>query len=202
MSGNIKFDVNKFKKATQKEWQKAAAGWHKWMPFLSELSREETNLMLDFANIKPGHRVLDIAAGDGDQSIMAARRVGPKGYVLATDISSNLLTYAAVAAEETRLSNLETQVMDAEDLELDDSAFDAAICRQGLMLMPNIQTAMREIYRVLKPGGWLSAIVFSTPDKNPWIHNYHHHNQGCRAFLASVFLACSKVYLTQPDFKI
>jgi SAM-dependent methyltransferase len=59
--------------------------------------------------------------------------------------------------------------MDGENLELEDATFDAVICRQGLMLMPDVHKAMNEIYRVLKPGGWLSAIVFSTPDKNPWI---------------------------------
>jgi ubiquinone/menaquinone biosynthesis C-methylase UbiE len=125
--------------------------------------------MLDFANIQPGHHVLDIASGDGDQSIMAAQRVGSRGHVLATDISSNLLAYAAAAAKEAGLSNVETRVMDGEKLELGDATFDTVICRLGLMLIPDVQTAMNEIYRVLKPGGWFSAIVLSTPDKNPWI---------------------------------
>jgi ubiquinone/menaquinone biosynthesis C-methylase UbiE len=164
-----KFDTGQYKKSTQQEWEKAAPGWHKWIPFISELSQKESNQMLDLANIQPGHRVLDIAAGDGDQSIMAARRVGPQGYILATDISSSLLAYASTSALEAGLKNIETRVMDGENLELEDASFDAAICRQGLMLMPHVDQAMSEIYRVLKSGGWLSAIVFSTPDKNPWI---------------------------------
>ncbi len=169
MSEDSQFNASAYKKSTEKEWQKTAEGWHKWIPFISEMSKKETNKMLDLAHMGAGDRVLDIAAGDGDQSIMAAQRVGTKGYVLATDISSNLLVYAAAAAKEAGLRNIETKVMDAEQLELEDATFDVAICRQGLMLVPNVHKAMSEIYRVLKPGGWLSAIVFSTPDKNPWI---------------------------------
>jgi len=125
--------------------------------------------MLELAGIRAGSRVLDIAAGDGDQSIAAARRVGPDGYVLATDLSSNVLAYAASAAEEADLAHLETRVMDGENLELEDNSFDAVICRSGLMLMPDPKTAMAEIYRVLRPGGRVSAFVSSTPDKNPWL---------------------------------
>lgn len=165
----IKFNVDQYRMAAQLEWQKVAPGWHKWLPFTSELLRKDTNQMLDLAGIQPGHRVLDIAAGDGDQSIMAARRVGSDGYVLATDISSDLLAYAASSAKEEGLDNLETQFMDGENLDIEDASFDAVICRNGLMLMPNVNAAMAEIYRVLKPGGRVSVMVFSTPDKNPWI---------------------------------
>jgi ubiquinone/menaquinone biosynthesis C-methylase UbiE len=125
--------------------------------------------MLDLANLRPGHSVLDIAAGDGDQSMMAAHRVGSSGRVLATDISSNLLSYAAAAAQEAGLENLETRVMDGEALDLDDESFDAVISRLGLMLIPNVNRAMSEIYRVLKNGGRVSAVLFSTPDKSPWL---------------------------------
>ncbi len=169
MSEKSEFNPDRYKKVTTEEWQRAATGWHKWIPFISELFKAATNKMLDLAHVQSGHRVLDIAAGDGDQSIMAAKRVGAGGYVLATDISSNLLAYAKKAAEEAELNNFETRLMDGENLELEDSTFDSAICRQGLMLMPNAQQAVNEIYRVLRSGGWLSTIVFSTPDKNPWI---------------------------------
>jgi ubiquinone/menaquinone biosynthesis C-methylase UbiE len=169
MPAENKSDGNEYKKAAQQNWQKVATGWHKWVPFVSSLLQEETNQMLEMAHIRSGHRVLDIAAGDGDQSILAAHRVGSQGYVLATDLSSNLLAYAANSAREAGLKNLETMVMDAENLELEDAHFDAVICRLGLMLMPNINAALGEIYRVLKSNRWLSAIIFSTPDKNPWI---------------------------------
>ena len=131
--GTNEFNPDQYKAATQQRWQEAAPGWHRWFSFFSELNRDITNQMLDLAGIRAGSRVLDIAAGDGDQSIMAARRVGPDGYVLATDLSSNLLAYAASAAEKAGLAHLETRVMDGENLELEDNSFDAVICRSGLM---------------------------------------------------------------------
>ncbi len=163
------FDANKYRRSTQQEWQKVAPGWHKWTPMISDWSRDVTEQMLDLAGISPGHSVLDIAAGDGDQSLMAAQRVGTSGHVLATDISSNLLSYAAAAAKEAGLKNLDTRVMDGEALELEDESFDAVISRLGLMLIPDANSALSEIFRVLKNGGHVSAIVFSTPDKNPWL---------------------------------
>ncbi len=162
-------DTSKRKDLAREEWQKAAPGWHKWIHVLSELSKDITEQMLDAAGVGTGMRVLDIAAGDGDQSMAAARRVGPEGGVLATDISSNLLEYAAATAKENGLDNIETRLMDAEDLDLENDTFDAVISRYGLMLLPDIHKAMLEINRVLKPGSRLGAVVFSTPDKTPWV---------------------------------
>jgi ubiquinone/menaquinone biosynthesis C-methylase UbiE len=163
------FDPDIYRRSTLQQWQKVAAGWHRWTPVISNWSLEVTEQMLDLAGLSAGHSVLDIAAGDGDQSLMAAHRVGSSGRVLATDISSNLLSYAAAAAQEAGLNNLETQVMDGQALDLEDESFDAAISRLGLMLIPDVNRAMSEIYRVLKKEGRVSAIVFSTPDKNPWL---------------------------------
>jgi ubiquinone/menaquinone biosynthesis C-methylase UbiE len=123
--------------------------------------------MLKAAGLKPGDHVLDIAAGTGDQSMLAARMVGPSGSVLATDISADMLSIAARVAQQEGLTTVTTRVMDAEQLDLEDNTFDAAICRLGLMLIPHLQPALREIYRVLKPGGKLAALVWSTPEHNP-----------------------------------
>lgn len=163
------FDGAKYKELAVREWQKVAEGWHSGSHVISDWSSSVTVQMLDLAGIILGRRVLDIAAGDGDQSLKAAQRVGPDGYVLATDISSNLLAFAAQSAKELGLSNLETRVMDGEDLELEADSFDAAISRFGLMFLPNVSKGMSEIYRVLKPGGSAAAIVLTTPDKNLWL---------------------------------
>ena len=163
------FDNDEYKRTTHREWQKHASGWHKWVAPTAEWSLEFTERMLDLANLRPGHIVLDIAAGDGAQSLMAADRVGGSGHVLATDLSSNLLAFAAATAKEAGLDNLDTRVMDGESLDLEDESFDAAISRLGLMLIPNVNRTMSEIYRVLKKGGCVSAVLFSTPDKSPWL---------------------------------
>ncbi|MFZ0546330.1 MAG: class I SAM-dependent methyltransferase [Candidatus Promineifilaceae bacterium] len=164
-----KFDPDAYRRTAYQEWQNIAGGWHRWTPVISNWSLAVTEQMLDLAQISADQSVLDIAAGDGDQSLMAARRVGSSGRVLATDISSNLLSYVAAAAQEEGLTNLDTQVMDAEALDLEDESFDAAISRLGLMLIADVNKAMSEIHRVLKKKGRVSAIVFSTPDKNPWL---------------------------------
>ncbi len=128
---------------------------------------EATERMLEAAGLVPGNHVLDVAAGTGDQSILAARRVGPGGSVLATDISAEMLGIAAHVAKLEGLTAITTRVMDAEHLDLQDNAFDAVICRLALMLIPNRKLALREIRRVLKPGGKLAALVWSAPENNP-----------------------------------
>lgn len=162
------FDPIRYKDTTREQWQNVAEAWHRWISVVSRWAGPMTDLMLDLARIGPGMRVLDIAAGDGDQSLMAARRVGTTGYVLATDIAPDLVAYAEQSAREAGLTNMEARVMDGEDLPLEDSTFDAVISRMGLMFFPNLQKALTEIRRVLKPGGRKSAIVFTSPDKSPF----------------------------------
>ena len=128
---------------------------------------EATERMLEAAELVPGDHVLDIAAGTGDQSILAARRVGPGGSVLATDLSADMLGITAHVAQLEGLTTITTRVMDAEQLDLEDNAFDAVICRLALMLIPNRKLALREICRVLKPGGKLAALVWSAQENNP-----------------------------------
>src|SRR5579859_5210166 len=88
-----------------------------------------TERMFEQAGLRPGMRVLDIAAGTGDQSILAARVVGPSGSVLATDISASMLDAATQAARAASLDNIETLVADASTLDLTPDTFDAAISR-------------------------------------------------------------------------
>jgi SAM-dependent methyltransferase len=100
---------------------------------------------------------------------MIARRVGPNGYVLATDISTSMLNVAAEAVRNAGLTNVETRVMDAENIEkLDADSFDAVICRMGLMLFSNPVKTLIGMHRVLKPAARVCALVWSTEEKNPY----------------------------------
>jgi SAM-dependent methyltransferase len=111
--------------------------------------------------------VLDVAAGAGGQTIAAARRVGSAGYVLATDISENILEFASEAARYDGLTNVQTRVMDGEELEeLEEGTFDAVISRVGLIYFPDQQGALTGMLRALKPGGKIAAVVYSTPENN------------------------------------
>jgi SAM-dependent methyltransferase len=160
------FDPIKYKETTREQWQNAAEAWHRWGPTLGQWLGQATEIMLDMADIRAGSRVLDIAAGAGEQTITTARRVGPNGYVLATDIAANLLEFAAEAARQEGLTNIETRVMDGENLNLEPDSFDAVISRVGLIYFPDQQKALTGMRRVLRPGGKLAAIVYTTPENN------------------------------------
>ena len=160
------FDPGAYKETTRAQWQEAAEAWNRWGPTLEQWLGEATEVMLDQAQIGEGAQVLDLAAGAGGQTLAAARRVGSSGRVVATDISPEILTYAANAAREAGLENVETREMDGEALAFEDDSFDAVISRVGLIYFPDQQGALREIHRVLRPGGRLSAIVYSTADRN------------------------------------
>lgn len=162
------FDPVAYKETTRQQWQEAAAAWHRWGPTLEAWLGEATELMLDLARIGEGSRVLDVAAGAGGQTLAAARHVGPSGAVLAADISSNILEFAAQEARAAGLGNVATRTMDGESLEVEDGSFDAVISRVGLIYFPDQQRALGEISRALHDGGRVSAIVYSTPERNPF----------------------------------
>jgi ubiquinone/menaquinone biosynthesis C-methylase UbiE len=161
------FDAAAFKTTTRAQWQAAAEAWHRWGPFLGDWLGEATETMFDLVRIGPGSRVLDVAAGAGEQSISAVRRVGESGHVLATDIAPALLERAAADARAAGLSNVETRELDGEALDaLPAGSFDAAISRVGLIYFPDQQRALAGMCRALRPGGRVAAIVYSTPDRN------------------------------------
>jgi SAM-dependent methyltransferase len=161
------FNAAAFKTTTRAQWQAAAEAWHRWGPFLGRWLGDATETMFDLARIGPGSRILDVAAGAGEQSIGAARRAGPSGRVLATDIAPALLERAAADAKAAGLSNLETLELDGEALDtLPAGSFDAAISRVGLIYFPDQQRALAGMRRALRPGGRVSAVVYSTPDRN------------------------------------
>lgn len=162
------FNPVHYKSTTREQWQTAAEAWHRWHPTLKIWLGPATNLMLDMAQVKEGHRILDVAAGAGEQSITAAERVGTSGYVLATDLAPKILEFALELASEKGLNNIETKEMDGENLTVADNSFDTVISRVGLIFFPDQQKALKEMLRVLKPGGFVAAIVYSTVDKNPF----------------------------------
>ena len=160
------FDPAKYKETTREQWQSVARAWNDWGPVLRAWLGPATELMLDMAKIGPGSRVLDVAAGAGDQTLQTAERVGPTGYVLATDISANILALAAENARNAGHKTIETKVLDGENLDVPAESFDAVISRVGLIYFPDQQRALAGMRRALKPGGRVAAIVYSTAENN------------------------------------
>lgn len=163
------FDPIAFKSTTRAQWQAAAEPWHRWGPFIGSWLGDVTETMFDLAGITEGSRVLDVAAGAGEQTLRAARRVGPSGRVLATDIAPALLERAERDAQDAGLDQVETLELDGEDLHrLDAGSFDAAVSRVGLIYFPDQQRALAGMLHALRPGGRVAAVVYSVPEANPF----------------------------------
>ena len=163
------FDAEKFRQTTRAQWESAAEAWDRWGPLVGRWLGDATEAMLDMAGVRAGSRVLDVAAGAGEQTIIAARRAGPAGHVLATDISPAILGYAAAAAKRAGIANVQTRELDGERHDaIAEGTFDAAISRVGLIYFPDQQRALRGIRHALREGGRFAAVVYSTPDKNPF----------------------------------
>jgi ubiquinone/menaquinone biosynthesis C-methylase UbiE len=150
-------------------WDDAALGWSQHSALIRQWLYAATKAMLDAARIGPGQRVLDVAAGAGDQTLDIARRVGASGYVLATDASAAILTLAAENLQAAGFSWVKTQQADAQQLGQQGAAFDAVVCRLGLMFCPKPALALDGIFEALAVGGRFSGIVFSRPEANPCI---------------------------------
>jgi SAM-dependent methyltransferase len=127
-----------------------------------------TERMLDLAAVRPGARVLDLGTGAGDQAFAAAARVGPHGHVLATDISPQMVAEAAAGAARAGFGHVATRVLDVAAIDLEPDWWDAIISRLGLMFTPDLAAALAGARRVLRAGGRLAAIVWSTAERNPF----------------------------------
>lgn len=161
------FDPVKYKSTTRAQWDTAAEAWHRWGGLLGSWLGPATETMFDMADIGPGSRVLDVAAGAGEQTMAAARRVGTNGYVLATDLSAGILDFAAALADEQGYSQVATQVLDGEALDtLEEAGFDAVVSRVGMIYFPDQQKALAGMKHALRDGGKVAAMVYSTAENN------------------------------------
>lgn len=167
MTQTVMLDAAAFKSATARQWDESAAGWDRHGSAIRNWLRDATQAMLSMANIKSGQRVLDIAAGAGDQTLDIAERVGPSGEVLATDISPGILEFALANVRRAGFDNVSVKVADCESLGLQGADFDAAVSRLGLMFLPDPLGGLKEIRAALRPGAACCAVVFSTPMSNP-----------------------------------
>jgi pimeloyl-ACP methyl ester carboxylesterase/ubiquinone/menaquinone biosynthesis C-methylase UbiE len=146
------------KRDTRAAWDKIAPGYDRTnTPTQMWIANEG----LHRAGLRSGARFLDVAAGSGALSIPAAR-LGAQ--VLATDQSPAMLELLGVRARTEGL-NIETRVMDGHALELDDNSFDMAGSQFGVMLFPDMPKGIREMVRVIKPGGRVLLHTYGDPHK-------------------------------------
>jgi enediyne biosynthesis protein CalE5 len=164
-------DSKQFKEAQRKSWDSVAIGWQKWWKTFEKDAQNLSNHLVELAKINSSSKVLDIATGIGEPAITAAKKVGNgNGHVLATDISPQMLSIARQRAASIGLQDvIEFKEGDAETISLPDSAFDAVLCRWGLMFLPDLGEGLSNIYSSLVNGGYLAAAVWASPDKVPFL---------------------------------
>lgn len=153
----------------RKQWEGAAPGWAKWEETVANWLAPATEAMLDMAGVVPGARVLDLASGAGSQALEAARRVGPQGHVVASDIAETMLRHVSENARAAQLDNVSTLAGAAEELDVTPESFDAVTCRLGLMLFTEPAKALVAARRALKSGGKVAVVVFTTPAANAFM---------------------------------
>jgi ubiquinone/menaquinone biosynthesis C-methylase UbiE len=146
-------------------WDRAAVDYETlWQ---SQLAKVQAKL-LDCASLKRGDRVLDVACGSGLVALRAAETVGPTGQLVGIDLSGQMLHVAHQRAKERGLSNADFARMDAESLDLPDASFDVALCALGLMYLPDPARAVREMRRILRPGGRLGLAIWGERSLCGW----------------------------------
>lgn len=126
-----------------------------WLPDYVVDSFAGTGNPFAHGRLNEGEVVLDLGCGAGVDSLLAARDVGPTGRVVGVDMTDAMLEKARRGAEERGLTNVEFQHGFAEDLPLDDATVDVVISNGVINLTPDKQSTLRELWRVLKPGGRL-----------------------------------------------
>lgn len=141
------------KEQQRQRWDSVAVGWKKWWPIIENGARNVSERMVELAEIESGQRVLDVATGIGEPALLVASRVGPAGFVVATDISSRMLAIAQERAMALGVTNVKFMKADAERLAFHEGSFDAILWRWGPADLPDPSNALAAIRRMLKPKG-------------------------------------------------
>ncbi|HYG91297.1 MAG TPA: methyltransferase domain-containing protein [Azospirillum sp.] len=151
--------------AERERWTASAALWDRWADPMAELADKLNQPLLDAAGVEPGSIVLDLASGIGEPALSAARRAGPDGFVVGTDLVPAMLTGAMRRAAIVR-SPPAFAAADMTALPFPDAAFDTVTCRFGIMFVPDAVGALAEVRRVLKPGGRAALMVWGPHTDN------------------------------------
>jgi ubiquinone/menaquinone biosynthesis C-methylase UbiE len=160
-------NAEEIRDSQRKTWDGLSVGWEKWDAIIMDQLRPASDAIIEHLALADDQQHLDIASGTGEPGLTIAR-LAPRGRVVLTDLSAEMLDVAARRAEAQGISNIETQVCSADDLPFADATFDSVSVRFGFMFFPDMAKASAEFARVLKPGGRLGASVWINPDDNPW----------------------------------
>ena len=158
-----------FREAQHRNWDSAAVGWMEWSEFNDRADRHISERLVELAGVRSGSRVLDVAAGYGEPALTAARKAGPGGRVVATDISAEMLAFGRERAAAAGLGNVEFMEADASSLDFPHESFDAAVSRWGIIFEPDAEAAAGRIRGFLKPGARMAIASWGEPDRVPFL---------------------------------
>jgi len=149
-------------------WGRAAAGWGKRAQSVRAFGLPVSAWMLDHAGLQPGLRVLELAAGPGETGFLAAALIRPGGSLVCTDATDQMLEVARARAHELGIDNVEFKRIELEWIDLETASVDVVLCKWGLMFAVDPEAALKEVRRVLRPGGRVALAVWDGPPPNPW----------------------------------
>jgi ubiquinone/menaquinone biosynthesis C-methylase UbiE len=156
------FDPIKYKEIEREVYSRTAGSYEKYGASIFE---SMASPLLKGVDLKSGQEVLDVACGIGIPSLGAAERVAPNGSVIGIDLATGMIEMARLRAADRGLKNVEFREADAEALPFEDRSFDTVLCHLGLIHFTDRMKSLKEMGRVLKPGGDLAVSVWSTPDR-------------------------------------
>ena len=158
---------DEIRETQRRTWDDLSSLWDKWDAVIMRQLAPVGEAMVAAVEAADDHHVLDVASGTGEPGLTIAVQV-PRGRVVLSDLSPQMLEVAVRRASARGLGNVETSVCSADDLPFADASFDAVTARFGYMFFPELDTATAEMARVLRPGGRLAASVWAGRVDNPW----------------------------------
>ena len=151
-------------------WRESAQHWTKYSDTLHKMFVPLTRALIKRAGIHEGQSVLDIAGGAGEPSLTIAGTVGPEGSVTCTDGVAQMVEAARAEGQRRGLSNVQFRQCLADSLPFAHNSFDVVVSRLGVMFFPDPVAAVREMLRVLKPGGRVALAVWGKSEVNPFCY--------------------------------
>jgi ubiquinone/menaquinone biosynthesis C-methylase UbiE len=164
----MEVEIEQIRDQQKETWNKFSPGWKKWDELTMDFLKPMRDEIIKLLNLKGEDIVLDVAAGTGEPGLTIASYLNG-GKVISTDLAEGMLEIAQENAKKRGIKNFETIVCDVSELPFPDNTFDAISCRFGFMFFPDMPLAIKEMKRVLKPGGKIATAVWNIPEKNFWI---------------------------------
>jgi SAM-dependent methyltransferase len=148
-------------------WSAVADAWDESVEYVDGHSVEATDALVRGVAVRPGDRVLELAAGPGTLGPTWSELVGATGAVVVSDVAPGMAEVAR--RRNAGLANVEVAVLDLAAIDRPSASFDVVVSRMGLMFAPDPSVAMAEMHRVMGPGGRLGALTWGAIEHNPWM---------------------------------